>query len=180
MKFQCGVTDNIDPYSLHSCNALPREGRVTISLSFIERENRVCTQTLQYFKYKHGLNLAERKHFRYNRYSRLRRKTTLDSNTISPASGYNFGEHQENQYQNYIQVFQNKVLRKIVNSSWNVRNGNIDKELKMDTDHGFIRISAVKRKRRLHNHDISVLEMLDNRNGVRRLERTKPWEDQVQ
>lgn len=73
-----------------------------------------------------------------------------------------------------IHVFQNKVLRNIVNAPWYVRNENIHKDLRMDTVMEVIKTVATKHDQRLHNHvNISVLQML-NSNEVRRLKRTKP------
>jgi hypothetical protein len=71
---------------------------------------------------------------------------------------------------NKIQVFQNKVLRGIVDAPWYYRNDHLHRDLK-------IQMFAERHERRLHNHvNTEVLQLLDNTNLNRRLKRIKPYE----
>lgn len=74
-----------------------------------------------------------------------------------------------------IQAFQNKVLRSIVDAPWYVRNDDLHRDLKMDMVSEAIKCVAVKHEHRLQNHvNPGVLMMLQSRDMVRRLKRTKP------
>jgi hypothetical protein len=78
---------------------------------------------------------------------------------------------------NKIQVFQNKVLRGIVDAPWYYGNDNIHRDLKIPTIRQEIQRFAERHKRRLHNHvNTEVLQLLDNTNLNRRLKRIKPFE----
>lgn len=78
---------------------------------------------------------------------------------------------------NCLQVFQNRVLRNIVNAPWYVRNEDLHRELQVRTVKEEIAIAARRHEERLHNHpNVEALQLLDNQNTVRRLKRTKPFE----
>lgn len=74
-----------------------------------------------------------------------------------------------------IQSFQNRVLRSIVDAPWYVRNDDLHRDLKMDMVINAIKGAAWKHEHRLQNHvNSDVLKMLQSRDTVRRLKRTKP------
>ena len=76
-----------------------------------------------------------------------------------------------------IQMFQNKVLRCIVNAPWFIRNDDIHKDLNIATIEEEVQRFARKHELRLHNHqNTEMLQILDNAGLVRRLDRTKPFE----
>ena len=76
-----------------------------------------------------------------------------------------------------IQRFQNKVLRNMVNAPWYVRNGDIQRDLRMDTVDSVVKKFARSHEDRLHQHvNPEALQLLDNSQIVRRLKRTKPFE----
>jgi hypothetical protein len=76
-----------------------------------------------------------------------------------------------------IQTFQNKVLRCIVNAPWYTRSQNIHKDLKIASIDEEIQRIAKKHERRLRqHHNIEMLQLLDNAELVRRLDRLKPFE----
>jgi hypothetical protein len=75
------------------------------------------------------------------------------------------------------QIFQNKVLRGIVDSPWCYRNDHLRRDLKIPTIRQEIQRFAERHKRRLHNHvNTEVLQLLDNTNLNRRLTRIKAFE----
>lgn len=76
-----------------------------------------------------------------------------------------------------IQKFQNKVLRNIVNAPWYIRNDDLHRDLRMETVSEEITRYAAKHEERLHRHvNIEMLQLLDNSETVRRLDRTKPFD----
>jgi hypothetical protein len=76
-----------------------------------------------------------------------------------------------------IQTFKNKVLRCIVNAPWYVRNQDIHKDLKTGSVDEEIQRIAKKHDRRLHQHqNIEMLQLLDNAELVRRLDKLIPFE----
>jgi hypothetical protein len=78
---------------------------------------------------------------------------------------------------NKIQVFQNKVLRDIVDAPWYYRNDHLHRDLKIPTIKQEIQRFVERHERRLHNHvNTKVLQPLDNTNLNRRLKRIKPFE----
>jgi hypothetical protein len=78
---------------------------------------------------------------------------------------------------NKIQVFQNKVLRGIVDALWYYRNDHLHRDLKIPTIRQEIQRFAERHGRRLHNHvNTEILQLLDNTNLNRRLMRIKPFE----
>lgn len=76
-----------------------------------------------------------------------------------------------------IQRFQNKVLRNIVNAPWYIRNKDLHKDLKIETVADEIKKMAQKHEMRLHDHpNIEAIQLLDNREVIKRLQRKKPFE----
>jgi hypothetical protein len=76
-----------------------------------------------------------------------------------------------------IQRFQNKVLRAIVDAPWYVRNAELHRDLKMEMVTAEIKRFARKHEERLHHHDnVEAIQLLDNSELLRRLNRTKPWQ----
>jgi hypothetical protein len=77
---------------------------------------------------------------------------------------------------NKIQIFQNKVLRGIVDAPWYYHNDHLHRHLKIPTIRQEIWRFAERHERRLHNHaNTEVLQLLDNTNLNRRLKRIKPF-----
>lgn len=74
-----------------------------------------------------------------------------------------------------IQLFQNKVLRNIVNAQWYVRNKDIHRDLKMDSV-SEVRVKVAKKhQQRLQNHcNPEAFNLLSTQCLPRRLKRTKP------
>lgn len=76
-----------------------------------------------------------------------------------------------------LEVFQNKVLRSIVNAPWYSRNEDIRRDLNVESVSAEIARFAKKHEDRLHQHvNLEALQLLDNTCLVRRLKRTKPFE----
>jgi hypothetical protein len=76
-----------------------------------------------------------------------------------------------------IQIFQNKVLRGIVDAPWYYSNDHLHRDLKISTIRQEIQRFAERHERRLHNHEnTEVLQLLDNTNLNRRLKRIKLFE----
>jgi hypothetical protein len=76
-----------------------------------------------------------------------------------------------------IQIFQNKVLRGIVDFLWYYPNHNLHRDLKIPTIKQKIQRFAERHERRIHNHvNTEVLQLLDNTNLNRRITRIKPFE----
>lgn len=76
-----------------------------------------------------------------------------------------------------IQTFQNKVLRGIVNAPWYVRNNDLHRDLQIDTVIEVVKKHAILHNQRLQTHVNSEIEaVLNVRNNIRRLRRTKPHE----
>lgn len=76
-----------------------------------------------------------------------------------------------------IQRFQNKVLRNIVDAPWYIRNSDLHRDLEVEPVTCEIQKFARKHEERLHNHEnVEAIQLLDNRNIVRRLKRKKPFE----
>jgi hypothetical protein len=75
-----------------------------------------------------------------------------------------------------IQRFQNKVLRAIVDAPWYVRNTDLHRDLKMEMVTAEIKRFARKHEERLHHHNnVEAIQLLDNSELLRRLNRTKPF-----
>ena len=75
-----------------------------------------------------------------------------------------------------IQRFQNKVLRNILDATWYIRNADIHRDLQMETVMNEIGKTAKKHKERLLHHvKVEVIQLLDNRELVRRFKRRKPF-----
>jgi len=73
-----------------------------------------------------------------------------------------------------IQRFQNKALRNIVNAPWYIRNKDLHRELEVDAVSSEIQRFAQKHEERLHHHEnVEAIQLLDNMDIVRRLERKK-------
>lgn len=78
---------------------------------------------------------------------------------------------------NIIQTFQNKVLREIVQAPWYSRNDDIHRDLGIPTIEAETRSFAQKHRNRLIGHvNNTVLQLLDESNLLRRLQRTKPFD----
>lgn len=78
---------------------------------------------------------------------------------------------------NIIQSFQNKVLREIVKAPWYIRNDDIHRDLGIPTIEAETRSFARKHRNRLIGHtNNTVLQILDESNLLRRLQRTKPFD----
>jgi hypothetical protein len=75
-----------------------------------------------------------------------------------------------------IQQFQNKVLRNMVNAPWYIRNDDLHRDLLVDFVTIKIQRFAQKHEERLHHENIEVIQLLDNMEIVRRLQRKKPFE----
>jgi carbonic anhydrase len=76
-----------------------------------------------------------------------------------------------------IQRFRNKVLRAIVDAPWYVRNADLHRDLKMEMVTAEIKRFARKHEERLHHHDkVEEIQLLDNSELLRRLNRTKPFQ----
>lgn len=76
-----------------------------------------------------------------------------------------------------IQTFQNKVTRCIVDAPWYIRNTEIHKDLGIDSVNETIKKLAQSHHQRLGRHvNVEALELLNNDDLVRRLQRTKPFE----
>jgi hypothetical protein len=75
-----------------------------------------------------------------------------------------------------IQIFQNKVLRGIVDAPWHYLNDHLHRDLKIPTIRQEIQRFTERHERWLHNHvNTEVLQLLDNTNLTRRLKRIKPF-----
>ena len=76
-----------------------------------------------------------------------------------------------------IQRFQNEVLRSIADAPWFVRNSDLHRDLKVDVVVNEIKRFAQKHEGRLHQHEnVEALQLLDNSDVVRRLQRKKPYD----
>jgi hypothetical protein len=76
-----------------------------------------------------------------------------------------------------IQRFQNKVLRTIFDAPWYVRNADLHRDLRMEMVTAEIKRFARKHEERLHHHDnVEAIQLLDNSELLRRLNRTKPFQ----
>lgn len=76
-----------------------------------------------------------------------------------------------------IQKFQNKVLRGIINAPWYIRNSDLHRDLQIEMVTEVVRKQAVSHNQRLQSHTNSEMEtVLNVRDNVRRLRRTKPHE----
>ncbi|KMQ85847.1 hypothetical protein RF55_15365 [Lasius niger] len=75
-----------------------------------------------------------------------------------------------------IQTFQNRVLRNIVAALWYSRNCDIHRDLQVNTVADEIKKFARKHDRLSQHVNVEAAQLLDNRELVRRLKRTKPFE----
>lgn len=76
-----------------------------------------------------------------------------------------------------IQVFQNKVLRGIVNAPWYVRNVDLHRDLRIDFVKEAVKKHALSHNARLQQHCNEEMEIvLDVSNNIRRLKQMKPHE----
>jgi hypothetical protein len=76
-----------------------------------------------------------------------------------------------------IQRLQNKVLRNIVDTPWYVRNADLHKDLNMNMATTEIRRFAKRHEEWLLQQDnVEAIQLLDNRELLRTLKRTKPSE----
>jgi hypothetical protein len=74
------------------------------------------------------------------------------------------------------QIFQNKVLRGIVDAPWYYRNDHLHRDLKIPTIRQELQRFAERQDRRLHSHvNTEVLQLLDNSNLNRRFKRINPF-----
>jgi hypothetical protein len=74
-----------------------------------------------------------------------------------------------------IQRFQNKVLRNMVGAPWYVRNADLHQDLNMEMVTAAIRRFAREEEGRLLRHEnVEAMQLLDNSELLRRLQRTKP------
>jgi hypothetical protein len=75
-----------------------------------------------------------------------------------------------------IQRFQNKVLRYIVDTPWYSRNADLRKDRQMEMVTNEIGKFAKKHEERLLHHvNVEVIQLLDDRELVRRLKRKTLW-----
>ena len=73
-----------------------------------------------------------------------------------------------------IQRFHNKILRNIVDAPWYVRNADLHRDLNMKMVTTEIRQFAERHEKWLVQHDnVEAIQLLDNRELLRRLKRTK-------
>lgn len=109
----------------------------------------------------------------------IKNKVLIYQQVLKPVWTYGlqlWGCTKESNY-NCLQVFQNRVLRNIVNAPWYVRNEDLHRELRVRTVKEEIQKIARRHEERLHKHpNVEVLQLLDNQDLVRRLRRTKPFE----
>jgi hypothetical protein len=76
-----------------------------------------------------------------------------------------------------IQRFQNKVLKYIVQAPWYIHNGDLHRDLRIETVTDIITRLASSHKKRLQNHiNSEVSTLLDVQNIPRRLKQKKPFE----
>lgn len=76
---------------------------------------------------------------------------------------------------NKVQIFQNKILRDIVDARWFMRNADIRKDLNITSVEEEITKAARNHELRLANHqNIEAVRLLDIVGQLRRLKRTKP------
>ena len=76
-----------------------------------------------------------------------------------------------------LQTFQNKVLRGIVNAPWYIRNSDLHRDLQIDLVEDTIKKYAMRHNERLQMHiNPEIDDVLNVRNNIRRLRRTKPHE----
>jgi hypothetical protein len=76
-----------------------------------------------------------------------------------------------------IQRFQNKILRNIVGAPWHVWNADLHCDLHIEIVSAEIRQFARKHEERLLRHDnVEAIQLLDNRELIRRLRAMKPFE----
>ena len=75
-----------------------------------------------------------------------------------------------------IQRFQNKILRSIVNAPWYIRNNDLHRDLEVDAVFSEIQRFAQKHEERLHHENVEAIQLLDNMDIVRRMQRKKPFE----
>jgi hypothetical protein len=76
-----------------------------------------------------------------------------------------------------IQRFQYKVLRNMVNTPWYIRNNDLHRDLLVDFVTSEIQRFAQKHEERLRHHEnTEAIQLLDNMEIVRRLQRKKPFE----
>jgi hypothetical protein len=74
----------------------------------------------------------------------------------------------------FLFLFQNKVLRNMVNTPWYFRNNDLHRDLLVDAVTSEIQRFAQKHEGRLHRHEnTEVLQLLDNMVIVHRLQRRK-------
>jgi hypothetical protein len=75
-----------------------------------------------------------------------------------------------------IQRFQNKVLRNMVNAPWYIRNNDLHRDLLVNFVSSEIQRFAQKHEELLHHHvNIEAIQLLENLDIVRRLQRKKPF-----
>ena len=71
-----------------------------------------------------------------------------------------------------IQLFQNKVLRNIVDEPWYIRNADLHKDLQMEVvKNETERFVRKYEERLLHHVNVEAIQLLDNSELVRRLKR---------
>jgi hypothetical protein len=69
------------------------------------------------------------------------------------------------------------VLRNMVNAPWYIRNNDLHRDLLVDFVSSEIQRFAQKHEERLHYHaNIKAIQLLDNVDIVRRLQRKNPFE----
>ena len=131
-------------------------------------------------KKQEELNLKYRKmYWLMNRYSTLSvyNKLLLYQQVLKPVWTYGiqlWGSTSENN-RSIIQRCQNKILRGIVDAPWYVRNDNLHKDLNVETVNEVIKKQARSHEQRLQQRPkLDVLQLLDTKNVIRRLRRTKP------
>ena len=114
-----------------------------------------------------------------NSHLTIKNKVLVYQNVLKPIWTYGlqlWGCTKESNYKG-LQVLQNRVLRNIVNAPWYIRNSDLHKELQVRTVKEEIKKIAKSHEDRLHKHpNVEVLQLLDNKDLVRRLKRIKPFE----
>jgi hypothetical protein len=76
-----------------------------------------------------------------------------------------------------IQIYQNKLLKCIVNAPWYVRNGGLHRDLGIETVTDIIPKFAKSHEKRLQDHiNIEESRLLNVNNITRRLKQKKPFE----
>jgi len=73
-----------------------------------------------------------------------------------------------------IQRIQNIIIRTITNAKWYQSNDDLHKDLELQSVDEITRKTALKHKDRLCHSNVEAVQLLDTKDDLRRLKRTKP------